>query len=215
MKLWVIAFLALILTACGGAGELSDKTETPSVTPAADSSGNSQAPLNRMYLKNATDKDLEPYLVNHEGEERLVICHVPPGNPLNFKTHIVSINALQAHFNHGGKSQKSKNLNSGHGHHAKISHPKKNQGKGKKCDDEQDGVSAETAEEDVAEEDSPWADVYVGEDYAGACGEPEPIDEVIVIDDPVFPEDGIVCEGLTGPALYECLAEHQQAVFDL
>lgn len=33
--------------------------------------------------------------------EKITICHIPPGNPENAHTIRVSINALEAHLNHG------------------------------------------------------------------------------------------------------------------
>ena len=214
MKLCLLACLIFSLTACGGSDEVLYEADAVDVTPAGDSSETPPASLNRLYLKNVSESDFEPYLVEHEGEDRLVICHVPVGNPVNFKTHMVSPESLQAHMNHGSKNSK-KTLGVSHGHHGKRSNSGKDSNKGKKCDDDED-TKSDASDTDSDEEESHWADVYVGDDYIGACGKPEPLDDIIVLDDPVFPEDGIVCEGLTGPALYDCLAEHQQSIaYDL
>ncbi len=35
------------------------------------------------------------------GNNKIYVCHVPPGNPANAKTHCISKNALPAHFAHG------------------------------------------------------------------------------------------------------------------
>lgn len=35
------------------------------------------------------------------GNNKVQVCHVPPGNPSNFHTITVSENALQAHLGHG------------------------------------------------------------------------------------------------------------------
>ena len=37
------------------------------------------------------------------GNEKVTICHVPPGNPGNCHEITVSINALQAHYGHGDR----------------------------------------------------------------------------------------------------------------
>jgi hypothetical protein len=36
-----------------------------------------------------------------DSEQKISICHTPPGNPANCHEIIVSINALQAHLDHG------------------------------------------------------------------------------------------------------------------
>ena len=35
------------------------------------------------------------------GDDKVMICHIPPGNPSNPRTLIVSEGALQAHLDHG------------------------------------------------------------------------------------------------------------------
>lgn len=39
--------------------------------------------------------------IRHLRAVKMPVCHVPPGNPENFHTIIISENALQAHLNHG------------------------------------------------------------------------------------------------------------------
>ncbi|MBW6484190.1 MAG: carboxypeptidase-like regulatory domain-containing protein [Vicingaceae bacterium] len=38
---------------------------------------------------------------NNSNNNKVTICHIPPGNPSNPQTITISINALQAHLNHG------------------------------------------------------------------------------------------------------------------
>jgi hypothetical protein len=33
--------------------------------------------------------------------EKIIVCHIPPGNPANAHDIEISINALQAHLDHG------------------------------------------------------------------------------------------------------------------
>ena len=44
-----------------------------------------------------------PTSARADGQEKVTICHVPPGNPENAHTITVAFPALEAHFaNHGG-----------------------------------------------------------------------------------------------------------------
>lgn len=38
---------------------------------------------------------------NNHQDKKITICHIPPGNPANFHSISVSINALDAHLAHG------------------------------------------------------------------------------------------------------------------
>jgi hypothetical protein len=38
---------------------------------------------------------------NDDKGEKIVICHIPPGNPANAHDIEISTNALQAHLDHG------------------------------------------------------------------------------------------------------------------
>ncbi len=46
-----------------------------------------------IFVSNTTEKQ--------DKGEKITICHIPPGNPENAHTIRVSINALEAHLNHG------------------------------------------------------------------------------------------------------------------
>lgn len=64
----------------------------------------------RVYLNQASEADFEPFIIDAEGQEQLVICHIPPGNPRNFKSKLVPLTAVEAHLNHGHEaSLKSEN----------------------------------------------------------------------------------------------------------
>lgn len=36
-----------------------------------------------------------------ENDKKITICHIPPGNPANMHEITISVNALQAHLDHG------------------------------------------------------------------------------------------------------------------
>ena len=166
---FIIILSFFTLTACESqeVGDLSDGSVTD---PSSDiSSGKSE----RIYLKTATDDQIEAHIYEEDGEERVIICHVPPGNPSNSHNIVVSANAFDAHLKHGSR---------GNGH----------------------GRAKNGAHQD--------SDIYKEGDYLGACGAPELRDDIIILDDPVFDTDGVVCEDLMGDELYECLAEHNQNI---
>jgi hypothetical protein len=66
------------------------------------------------------------------GNDKVTICHVPPGNPSNAHLITVSKNALQAHLDHGDswKCKKHDHHNGG-GHHGGDHHDKHFKHKGK------------------------------------------------------------------------------------
>ena len=39
--------------------------------------------------------------MNADAGEKIAICHIPPGNPDNAHTIVISVNALEAHLRHG------------------------------------------------------------------------------------------------------------------
>ena len=43
----------------------------------------------------------EPGPPDDQYEEKVLICHIPPGNPENAQTISVSVNAVPAHLAHG------------------------------------------------------------------------------------------------------------------
>jgi hypothetical protein len=38
---------------------------------------------------------------NTKNGDKIAICHIPPGNPANVHTIVISVNALPAHLAHG------------------------------------------------------------------------------------------------------------------
>lgn len=38
---------------------------------------------------------------NNQADKKIIVCHIPPGNPDNTHAIEISINALQAHLDHG------------------------------------------------------------------------------------------------------------------
>ncbi len=58
-----------------------------------------------IYLDKASAEDFEQHMVVVKGKKgnelKVVICHVPPGNPDNRHTISISENAVDAHMNHG------------------------------------------------------------------------------------------------------------------
>ena len=178
-------FITTLIGACGSDSSQDSAAMSDSPQVQVDDEGASEQ-VKRVYLKSALEPDYDPYIVDHEGSDKLVICHVPPGNPLNSKTKMIGPSSIDAHLNHEPKAMQK---NNGKDHH---SHGHKD------CSKDDEGVLE--------------ADIYKGGDYLGPCGNPELKDVMIVLDDPVFETDGLVCVGLRGPALYDCLKEHDQNI---
>ena len=191
MGLIVLAFISVVITACNGniSGEGSSSIDLVQESNGADAS---LAQNKRIYLKNASESDFIPYTVEYEGVDKLVICHVPPGNPLNFKTKMIGAASLAAHLNHGSEVfQKNNHVNNGE----------------KTKNEDHRGEQREEIEGDKKA-----SEIYRGEDYLGTCGVPELLEGIIMLDDPVFDIDGIICQDLQGKEFYECLADHDQEI---
>ncbi|MCH8879085.1 MAG: exo-alpha-sialidase [Planctomycetes bacterium] len=43
----------------------------------------------------------DPLCIDDDGDGKVVICHIPPGNPDNARTHAASVNAVPVHLAHG------------------------------------------------------------------------------------------------------------------
>jgi len=66
---------------------------------------------------------------DHNNEKKVLVCHIPPGNPDNAHTISISKNALQTHLDHGdtlGKCDKYEDLRDKKDPQVKITFPKKN-----------------------------------------------------------------------------------------
>jgi hypothetical protein len=59
--------------------------------------------VDRLYLDKASDDDIAARLTTCGGgkNDKIVICHVPPGNPDNEHTLCISAHATDAHLGHG------------------------------------------------------------------------------------------------------------------
>lgn len=203
--------IALTLLFCLCACEPQDGSEVGSSLQAPQENDWADTPQsnNRLYLKSASMGDYALYSRDPGDGVQVVICHVPPGNPMNFKTHIVSVSSLQSHLSHGSQGNEAKNGAS----HPKAK-PQHRHGDSHAKGHSDDHHNNCTDDEESRDEDhDKVSEHYIDEDYLGACGAPEPYDDLIVLDDPVYPEDGIVCEGLTGEPLFDCLAELDQGPF--
>lgn len=47
------------------------------------------------------ENEVATLAMNADAGEKIAICHIPPGNPDNAHTIVISINALHAHLAHG------------------------------------------------------------------------------------------------------------------
>lgn len=53
------------------------------------------------FNQNLQDHDSAALAINAASGEKIAVCHIPPGNPDNAHTIVISINALHAHLAHG------------------------------------------------------------------------------------------------------------------
>lgn len=108
-------FIAQLAVGCkGNSVQESGRVELAS----AESVNSTEVSLKPVSLLKALPEDITCYKKNADKEDkgksfdgsnkkqkvmRVEICHVPPGNPANKKTLIISLQAIVAHLKHGSK----------------------------------------------------------------------------------------------------------------
>lgn len=55
----------------------------------------------KIHTNNNSNKPLNNHTCNNVVEDKVSICHIPPGNPYNFHTITISSSAVDAHLDHG------------------------------------------------------------------------------------------------------------------